>query len=82
MIHDLPNVISVYYVILRHITYRYIDPSRYNLENYLLPGFFPQSYMGWALAARPSQVALRGEIMEEKIFKIKAQQMIQLNIFV
>ena len=38
-------------IMLYHITYRYIDPSRHNFENCLPPQFVSQSCLGWPLAA-------------------------------
>ena len=47
-----------------HITYRYIFPSHYNFENWLLTCF--------PLKAAWAQAALRGKTWRETIFKILA----------
>ena len=36
----------------RHVTYRYIDPSRHNFEKYLSTQFVSQSCLGQPLAAQ------------------------------
>ena len=62
-----------------HITYRYIDSSRHNLENCVPSQFVYQSYLGRQLAALLDKGALRYKLWEEAIFKICAQQ---FNVYV
>ena len=53
--------------------YRYIDPSRHDIENCLPPQFVSQSCLGRPLAARPAKGALRDKSWKETIFKVSAQ---------
>ena len=48
-----------------HITYRYIDPSRHNFENCLLPWFSPQSCLSWPSSQWPAQAALMEKSWKE-----------------
>ena len=57
-----------------HITYKYIDPSRHNVENSLPPWFVSQSCLGWPLAARPAKGALIDKSWKDTIFKISDQR--------
>ena len=59
----------VRYVLLTLNIYRYIDPSRHNFENCLLPWCSPQRCLGKPLAARLAQVVLRG-----KSWKIRSSE--------
>ena len=52
-------------IMLYHITYRYIDPSRHNFENCLPPQFVSQSCLGQLLAARLAKGALRDNFLNK-----------------